>query len=66
MQVGLFGSPKIEGVGRTSGMNPAPGRSGSPAIMNVQQTPAVKRAAILWGLALAVLVLFHVGGASLD
>lgn len=47
----------MEGVGNTQGV--------SQGIMNGTSDPVVKRAAIIWLLALGALMAFHVGGSRL-
>jgi hypothetical protein len=53
--MGRHGSPVggVEGTARTYG------------IVDTGSDPVVKRAVILWGLALAALMFFHVGGSKL-
>lgn len=53
MQTGIAGSAQIEGTSRTVG------------IMDNGTPDVVKRAMIIWGLALVALMAFHVGGSRL-
>lgn len=58
MRRGIVGSARMEGVGNTQGV--------TQGIMDSTSNDAViKRAMILWGVALAALIAFHVGGARL-
>jgi hypothetical protein len=58
IEIGIAGSASTEGATRTHGV---PGTAG---IMTNAQ-PAVKRAMYLWFGAVAILFIFHVGGAKL-
>jgi hypothetical protein len=58
MQVGIAGSAATEGVRPTGG---APGTAG----IMTNAAPGAKRALIFWGAAVALLFIFHVGGAKL-
>ena len=57
-QIGITGSAATEGTTRTGG---GPGAAGIMA----SASPAVRRTMVIWGIAVAVLVVFHVGGAKL-
>ncbi len=51
--VSVGGSARIQGVGNVVGLN------------NTETNPAVKKAMFMWVAAVAVLFIFHVGGARI-
>lgn len=65
-RIGIYGSARIEGIGRVGGNITASGGvdAGGAAVMG-NASPAVKRAMWFWIGAVVVLAIFHVGGASL-
>jgi hypothetical protein len=65
-KIGLAASARLEGIGRVGGMPPTPASAGGTSQIMSNAQPAVKRAMIFWGVAVVVLFIFHVGGASLE
>jgi hypothetical protein len=65
VQIGVGASARIEGTTPVGGIPPTPGSPGGTAAIMPQSNPSVNRAIIVWGIALGVLFLFHVGGAHL-
>ena len=54
--VGIAGSAQMEGATRAGGV---PGSAG------IMGAPHIQRTVIFWGIAVGILVAFHVGGARL-
>lgn len=66
MKTGIAGSARIEGVGRASGVPSGAGFSaGGTSIVN-SNNDAVKKAVVIWVVAVGFLLIMHVGGSALE